>query len=188
MGTPGSPEALLLTPSVKGQLPNLTFLAAFLIFEVIMALTGELATWMAIAFPSAFVAALALGTVTLLRSRGKPWQLRCTTDGVEARGFAPVAWSALAEVRISRAQPRWLGFLASSRNRLVTFVPHEVGTVPSTVIFDPSSPGKTSSPRAARWRTKHYGSPFTVLTQTVDATPAQIAAAIRRLTDVPVID
>ncbi|WP_410592886.1 hypothetical protein [Amycolatopsis sp. lyj-23] len=135
-----------------------------------------------------FVVALGMAVVSVLRSRGEPWHVRLGVDGVEARGFAPVPWSALAEVRISRPRPRWLFVLQPTRLRVIAFVPREPGAVPATVVFDPFWNSKKSSSRMTRLRTKPYGSPFLVLTQTVDATPEQIADAVRRLSDVPVVE
>lgn len=178
-------SGLLVRPSIKGQLPALGLLAGFLVFEVFIALRGLLEPWLAIACPALFVVVLVLGTVSLVRSRGKPWQLRCGPDGVEARGFEPVPWSALAEVRISRLRPRWLYFLTPGR--VVTFVPRQGASVPAVAVFDPLSPRGASSKWAARWQTRHYGSPFVVFTHTVDATAEQIAEAIRGVTDVPVV-
>ncbi|WP_410672136.1 hypothetical protein [Amycolatopsis sp. cmx-4-68] len=68
---------------------------------------GLLEPRLAIACPAVFVVVLAIGIVSLMRSRGKPWQLRCGPDGVEARGFDLVPWSALAQVRVGRLRPRW---------------------------------------------------------------------------------
>ncbi|MDT8912242.1 hypothetical protein [Amycolatopsis sp. PS_44_ISF1] len=161
-------------------------MAAFLAFELYFSLTGQFETWLAIAAPAVFVVALSLAVVTLVRSRGKPWQLRCTIEGVQARGFDLVPWSALAEVRFSPFWPRWLYLTTSSRHRVISFIPREPGTVPTTVVFNALPIRTTSSSRLARQRTKIRGSPFIVLTSTVDATPAHIANSIRRLTDVPV--
>ncbi|MDT8913535.1 hypothetical protein [Amycolatopsis sp. PS_44_ISF1] len=180
------PDALLLHPSTEGLVPQVVLLAAFLVFELYFSLTGQFPTWLAIAAPAVFVVGLSVALVTLLRSRGAPWQLRCTTDGVQARGFDLVPWSALAEVRVDPCQPRWLYFFTWDRHRVISFIPREPGTVPATVVFNALPIRTTSSSRTARQRTKFHGSPFTVLTSTVDATPAHIADAIRRLTDVPV--
>ncbi|WP_410626521.1 hypothetical protein [Amycolatopsis sp. cmx-8-4] len=181
----GESRELLLRPSIKGQLPSLGVLVVFLVFEVFIALRGLLAPWLAIACPAVFVVVLAVGVVSLVRSRGKPWQLRCGPDGVEARGFAPVPWPALAEVRISRIQPRWLLF--PTPGRVVAFVPRDRATVPAVAIFEPMSRRGASPSRVARWHAKRYGSSFVVFTYTIDASPEEIAAAIRALTDVPVV-
>ncbi|WP_410573619.1 hypothetical protein [Amycolatopsis sp. cmx-4-61] len=183
-----SSEALLVKPSVRAQMPNLLGLTGFLVLEVVVAARGLFPTWLAIACPAVFVVALGMAVVSVLRSRGEPWHVRLGVDGVEARGFAPVPWSALAEVRISRLRPRWFFVLQPQRLRVVAFVPRVPGAVPATVVFDPFLNGKKSSNRMARWRAKLYGSPFLLLTQTVDATPEQIADAVRRLSDVPVVE
>ncbi len=178
---------LLVRPSIKGQLPTLGMLTAFLVFEVFVAVRGLLEPWLAFACPAVFVVVVAMGIVSLMRSRGKPWQLRFGADGVEARGFEPVPWSALAQVRVSRLRPRWLYFAAPGRYWVVTFVPRHGLSVPAVAVFDPLSRRGALSDRVARWQTKRYGSPFCVFTHTVDATPEEIVEAIRRLTDVPVI-
>ncbi|MEV6823726.1 hypothetical protein [Amycolatopsis sp. NPDC051102] len=180
-----SSEALALRPSVRGQLPALGVLAGLLALEVVIAVQGLLEPWLAIACPAVFVVGLAIGLVSLVRSRGKPWQLRCGTDGVEARGFEAVPWSALAEVRISR--PSRLYFVMPHRSRVVAFVPRPGVTVPAVAVFDPLSRRGASSNRGARWQTRRYGSPFVVFTHTVNATAEEIAGAIRTLTDVPVV-
>jgi hypothetical protein len=168
-------------------LPALGVLAGFLVFEVFIAVRGLLEPWLAIACPAVFVVVLAIGVVSLMRSRGKPWQLRCGPDGVEARGFEAVPWSALAQVRISRLRPRWLVFAARGRYRVVAFVPRPGVSVPAVAVFDPLSRRGASSNLAARWQTKHYGSPFVVFTHTVDAAAEEIADAIRTWTGVPVV-
>ena len=112
-----------LRPSVRGQLPALGVLVGFLVFEVVIAVRGLLEPWLAIVCPAVFVVVLAIGVVSVVRSRGKRWQLRCGTDGVEARGFEAVPWSALAEVRISRLRPSWLYSVVPGRYRVVAFVP-----------------------------------------------------------------
>ncbi|UOZ03067.1 hypothetical protein [Amycolatopsis sp. WQ 127309] len=183
----GESRELLLRPSIKGQLPSLGLLIVFLAFEVFIALRGLLAPWLAIACPAVFVVALALSGVSLVRTRGKPWQLRCGPDGVEARGFATVPWPALAEVRISRLKPRWLFFPAPAPGRVVAFVPRDRATVPAIAVFDAMSRRSTTSNRFAQSHAKRYGSSFVVFTNTVDASPEEIAAAIRALTDVPVV-
>jgi hypothetical protein len=182
-----SSEALLLRPSIRGQLPALGVLAGFLVFEVFIAVRGLLTPWLAIACPAVFVVALAIGVVSLVRSLGKPWQLRCGTDGVEARGFEVVPWSALAEVRISRLRPGWLYAVVLGRHRVVAFVPRPGVTVPAVAVFDPLSRRGASSKWAARWQRRCYGSSFVVLTHTVNATAEEIAEAIRTLTGVPVV-
>jgi hypothetical protein len=180
-----SSEALVLRPAVRSQLPALGVLAGLLAFEVVVAVRGLLEPWLAIAAPALFVVGLAIGIVSLARSHGKPWQLRCGTDGVEARGFEAVPWSALAEVRISR--PNRLYFVLPRRSRVVAFVPRPGVTVPAVTMFDPLSRRGASSNRAARGQTRRYGSPFVVFTHTVNATAEEIAEAIRRLTAVPVV-
>ncbi|MGW4527445.1 hypothetical protein [Amycolatopsis sp. NPDC004378] len=180
-----SSGALLLRPSVRGQLWALGVLTGFLVFEVVIAVRGLLAPWLAIACPAVFVVVLGIGIVSLVRHRGRPWLLRCGPDGVEARGFETVPWSALAQVRISRLRPLWLHPVMSGRQRVVAFVPRPGVRVPAVAVFGPLS-RRTSSSRAARWQTRNYGSPFVVFTQTVDATPEEISEAIRKLTDVPV--
>jgi hypothetical protein len=182
-----SSEALLVKPSVGGQLPTLGVLAAFLAFEVVVAWLGLLPRWLAIACIAVFAAALVLGAVSFVRSRGKPWQVRLGADGVEARGFDTVPWSALAEVRISRLRPRWFFVLQPKRYRVIAFVPREPGTLPATVVYDPFLDGKQSSHRMTRLRTKLYGGPLILFTQSLDATADEITDAIRRLSDVPVI-
>ncbi|MDQ7809094.1 hypothetical protein Q5425_35665 [Amycolatopsis sp. A133] len=181
-----SSEPLLLKPSARGQLPTLGVLAAFLVFEVVVASRGLLPTWVAIALPAVFVVALAIGVVSFVRSRGKPWQVRLGADGVEARGFETVPWSALAEVRVRRLRPRWFFILQPKRYRVIAFVPREPGAVPSTVVFDVALEGEKAVRPMTRWRTKLYGSPFLVLAHTLDATPDEIVDAVRRLSDVPV--
>lgn len=181
----GESRDLLLRPSIKGQLPSLGVLVVFLMFEVFIALRGLLAPWLAIACPAVFVVVLALSVVSLVRSRGKPWQLRCGPDGVEARGFATVPWPALAEVRISRLKPRWLYLLTPGR--VVAFVPRDRAAVPAIAIFDSMSRRRTTSNRFAQSHAKRYGSSFVVFTYTIDASPEEIAAAIRALSYVPVV-
>ncbi|MFF1611940.1 hypothetical protein ACFVYA_29495 [Amycolatopsis sp. NPDC058278] len=182
-----SSRTLLLKPSVRGQLPALGVLVGFLVFEVFIAVRGLLEPWLAIACPAVFVVVLAIGTVSLMRSRGKPWQLRCGPDGVEARGFDLVPWSALAQVRVSRLRPRWLYFAVPGRHRVVAFVPRPGVSVPAVAVFDPLSRRGASSRWGARWQRKWYGSTFVVFTHTVDATSEEIAEAVRQLTDVPVV-
>jgi hypothetical protein len=181
-----SSGAFLVRPSIKGQLPALGVLAGFLVFEVFIAVRGLLEPWLAVACPAVFVVILGIGIVSVVRSWRQPWQLRCGPDGVEARGFEPVPWSALAQVRISPLRPRWLYFATPGRHRVVTFVPRQGVSVPAVTVFDTLSRRGTSSKWAARWHTRRYGSPFVVFTQTVDATPEEFAEAIRALTDVPV--
>jgi hypothetical protein len=182
-----SSEALVLRPSVRGQLPALGVLVGFLVLEVVVAVRGLLEPWLAIACPAVFVVVLAIGVVSLVRSCGKPWQLRCGTDGVEARGFEAVPWSALAEVRVSRLRPGWLYSVVPGRYRVVAFVPRPGVRVPAVAVFDPLARRGASSNWAARWQTRRYGSPFVVFTHTVNATADEIIEAIRTLTDVPVV-
>ena len=165
-----SAEALLVKPSVRGQLPVLGVLAGFLVLEVVVALRGLLEPWLAIACPAVFVVVLAIGVASLVRSRGKPWQLRCGPHGVEARGFETVPWSALAQVRISLLRPRWPHFATPARYRVVAFVPRPGVNVPAVAVFDPLSRRGASPSRAARWQTAE-----------------EIAEAIRKPTDVPVV-
>lgn len=66
-------------------------------------------------------------------------------------------------------------------------MPRDRAAVPAIAIFDSMSRRRTTSNRFAQSHAKRYGSSFVVFTYTIDASPEEIAAAIRALSYVPVV-
>ncbi|WIX78399.1 hypothetical protein QRX50_44790 [Amycolatopsis carbonis] len=187
-------EELLLVPTAKRLMFGTAFFAVFFGFELALALTGVLDGWWRVSAPAVFLVALALTATAAWRAARAPWQVRCSAAGVEVRGFEPVAWSALAEIRIGPYRPRWVGFLSAFPSprglaRVIAFVPGEEGGVPAVSVYDPyARPGRQLSARNAHLARKRYGSPLLVFTHSIDVSPADIAEVLRKLTGVRVIE
>ena len=174
---------LLISPSVRRQLPSLAAITAFMAAYVALGAAGVLEDWLVWAGVAVFGTVLLIGVVGLLRSRRAPWEVRLGPDGVTVRGQVVVPWRDLEEVRITGLRPRWV-FPWSFGVRVVSFVPRP------GVQLSPSPLARLTGPLeqwSARRRESWYGSQLVLMPSAMDASTDTIADAVHRLSDVPVV-
>jgi hypothetical protein len=126
---------------------------------------------------SAFVVAgLVLGLTVAVRTRAEGWRLRLDAAGVTVRGHETVPWSDLAEVRLAKPRRRSLALF-------VSFIPGPGVSLPTVPTSWPLSRLRS---RIASL-TRRFGSPIVVNTLRMGVSADQIAAAVQRLSDIPVV-
>ncbi len=119
---------------------------------------------------------LVLLLITVARNRAAGWQLRIDATGVTVRGQETVPWSGLAEVRLAEVSPK-------RPLRLVVFVPRAGVDLPAAATLFPMPWTRAS----ARFLARRYGSPIVVSPVRMGVSADRIAAAVRQLSDVPVV-
>jgi hypothetical protein len=182
MTGPDVEEALLISPSLRRQLPTLGAIAAIFCAYLLLGSLDVILPWIEWLGAAVFGLVLIIGFIVALRSRRAPWELRLDADGVTVRGHAVRPWSDFGEVRVSGLRPRWFFFLPQPY-RVVSFVGRP------DVVLDPL-PSAEYRGGLARWaaakRDRWYGTQLLVTPYAYDTTTEAVVDAVRRFSDVPV--
>jgi hypothetical protein len=176
-------DALVVRPSLLARLSTICMLLVIVGVYVLAGVFGVLQLPLVVFFGLVFGAPLAIALSTAARSRRTPWELRLDAAGLSVWDRGSVPWSDIVEVTVLPLQPgRWhrlsLGY------RVVAFVGRPGVVLPSLPSTDLPGPlGRW----AERRRLKMVGTLLIVPPAWMDATPAQLEAAVNQFSDVPVV-
>lgn len=109
------------------------------------------------------------------------WELRLDATGVTVRGHATIPWWQFTSVDVIEYKPRWMMLWFLMKWQVVAFMPVAGPSIPVL----PSHAGVTGRSQHRSWD-RWYGTRLLVLPSTMDASTADIVAAVLRFSDVPV--